>query len=64
MNIFGIEIPAFAVLIGSMIGAFFVGLGMGLGSELGKYYVKKYLAKRFDKVLKHSKKLVNVLYKR
>lgn len=64
MMILGIEIPAFAVLIGSMIGAFFVGLGMGLGSELGKYLVAKYLIKKLNKVVKHSHKLVKVLYKR
>lgn len=64
MNLLGVDIPPFAVLIGSVIGALFVGLGLGIGSEIGKHYVQKYLIKRLNKVVKHSHKIVKVLYKR
>lgn len=64
MNLFGVNIPPFAVLIGSVIGALFVGLGMGIGAEIGKYYVQKYLIKRLNKIVRHSHKIAKVLYKR
>ena len=64
MNILGVEVPPLAIALGSMIGAFILGIGMGLGSEIAKYYVQKYLTRRLDKVIVKAQKLLGVLYGR
>lgn len=64
MNLLGVNIPPLAVAIGSMIGAFIVGIGMGLGSEIAKYYVQKHLTKKLDRIAKHTNKLLKRIYAR
>ena len=64
MIVFGVELPTLAVAVGSLVGAFIVGIGVGLSSEITKYFVQKHLIKKFDNISTRLGKIVTRLYKK
>ena len=68
MNILGADVPTFAVLFGSLIGALFLGIGINISGELVKSLYKVLLKKRFEKWLQkfdhHNTKVIKVVTKK
>lgn len=68
MIFLGVEIPALAVLIGSMVGAMAVGIGINITGEIVKSVYKILFKKRFELWLKkfdhHKARVIKILYKR